>query len=117
MSTLPVFYLNENIQVSLVSELNKLNLTAIHTYYVHNGGATDEFQLQYAADNKYVLVSYNRDHYRRLHNKWQNSGKNHYGIILLKPGKPEYVAKRIKLFFEQKYSSLTIPFCEVPPIP
>jgi hypothetical protein len=117
MSIFPVLYLNENIQISLVNELTKVNLTAIHTYNAHNGGATDEFQLQYAVTNKFILVSYNRYHYRRLHNKWQNSGRSHCGIILLKPANPEYVAKRIKLFFEQKYSSLPIPFCEVPPIP
>ncbi|MFH1622247.1 MAG: DUF5615 family PIN-like protein [Candidatus Omnitrophota bacterium] len=117
MSIFPVLYLNENIQVSLVNELTKLNLTAVHTYNANNGGVTDEFQLQYAAAKQYVLVSYNRRHYRKLHNEWQHSGKSHYGIIILSPGEPEYVAKRIKLFLEHKYPSLIIPFCEVPPVP
>lgn len=116
MSIFPILYLNENIQVSVVNKLTNLNFTAIHTYDVNNTGATDEFQLQYATVNKYILVSYNRNHYRRLHNEWQNSGRSHYGIIVLSPADPEYVAYRIKLFFEQKYSSLVIPFCEVPPI-
>ncbi len=111
----PIVYLNENIQVSVVNELARFNLGAIHTYTAHNGGATDEFQLQYATDNKYVLVSYNRNHYRRLHNEWQNSGKTHCGIIVLSPGSPKYVARRIKLFFEKRFSSITIPFCEIPP--
>jgi len=117
MSALPILYLNENIQVTLVEELKKLGFTTIHTYFAHNGGTTDEFQLKYAAANKYVLISYNRNHYKRLHREWQNSGKTHYGIIVLKPNRPEYVARRIKLFFEQKYPSLTAPFCENPPIP
>jgi len=115
MTLFPILYLNENIQIELVEELANLNFKAIHTLQVDNGGATDEFQLQYAANRKYIMVSYNRSDYRKLHNAWLQVGKSHYGIIVLSPGDPKYVAYRIKVFFEQKYSALTIPFCEIPP--
>lgn len=116
MIVFPILYLNENIQVKLIEELANLDFKAIHTLHVSNGGATDEFQLQYAANQKYTLVSYNRSDYRKLHNAWLQAGKKHYGIIVLSPGDPKFVAYRIKLFFEQKYPFLTTPFCEVPPI-
>ena len=48
-------------------------------------GATDERQLQYAADRSLVLLSYNRRHFIRLHEEYRRSGRAHAGIALVRP--------------------------------
>lgn len=114
-SEFPTLYLNENINPELVKLLAQFNVNAVHTYDVGNEGANDEFQLEYASERGYVVVTHNRRHYRKLHNDWTNSGKKHAGIIVLKPSEPEYIADRIRRFFEQKYSHVQTSFCISPP--
>ena len=111
----PVFYLNENIDVRLVNELNRLGLEAVHTRDVGNRGATDDFQLEYAAKKNYILVSLNRRDYRLLHQRWLKQNKKHSGILIFGPAKADCLARRIKLFLDKVYPFATLPFCEVPP--
>jgi len=111
----PKLYLNENIDVRLVALLSNLGIEAIHTLRVNNGGANDESQLQYAAENGYILVTHNRRHFRTLHKKWRRESKFHPGILIMGEAKPEYLATRINKFIENDYFNLTPPFCVSPP--
>ena len=111
----PKLYLNENVAVRLVDSLKELCIEAIHTERVSNKGVDDEFQLRYAAKRGFILVTHNRRDFRELHNKWIKMEKKHSGILVMKPNEPEYLAKRIKLFFDRDYHTLTPPFCVSPP--
>lgn len=112
---IPTLYLNENIPVRLVDILLLNGIKAIHTVNMGNQGASDEFQLEYAANQKYMLVSHNRRDFRRLHTKWMCEGRFHYGILVMGHGEPEYLAERIGRFFDNIYPTLTPPFCASPP--
>lgn len=108
-------YLNENIPIRLAGLLADFGIIAIHTLDVNNKGNSDEFQLQYAAQNGYVLVTHNRKDFRRLHERWIQNRKVHSGILVMRHDEPERLADRIKRFFEHRYSALQAPFCESPP--
>ena len=112
---LPKLYLNENVPVRLVDILAKSGISAIHTIQANNRGVTDEFQLQYAADRSYVVVTHNRRDFRLIHKRWLEEGKSHAGILVMGHGEPEKLADRIKRFFEQNYHKVSSSFCETPP--
>ncbi|TET69419.1 MAG: hypothetical protein E3J56_09660 [Candidatus Aminicenantes bacterium] len=112
---IPALYLNENIPLRLVHILSFDGIEAIHTVEVGNQGTSDEFQLQYAADQKCILVSHNRRDFRQLHAKWIEEERFHYGILVMDHGEPEYLAERIGRFFEDIYPSLNPSFCVSPP--
>lgn len=108
------FYLNENVNIHLVDILKDNNIEAIHTIHINNCGKSDESQLLFAAENKYILVTHNRKHFRKLHNRWLKEGKFHSGILILAQDDPFYLAHRIKLFLTKQYSHLEPPFCITP---
>jgi len=112
---LPCFYLNENIHVQLVALLKSIGIESIHTYQANNKEASDEFQLQYAAERGLILVTHNKRHFTRLHTRWVKNGKKHRGILIMKQDEPENLLKRIRLFLDQEYHKLTPPFCVPPP--
>ena len=111
----PVLYLNENIDIRLVGLLSSRGIQAIHTITVGNRNVADEFQMNYAASHDYIVLTHNRWDFRKLHEKWVKQGKHHAGIIVIGNGEPEFLADRIQRFFQEKYPSLTPPFCESPP--
>ncbi len=115
MSERPTLYLNENVPIKLVDLLANLGIKAIHTLTAGNKGVTDETQLRYAAERRYVLVTHNRKDFRHLHRAWVEERKNHFGILVMSHGEPAYLAKRIQRFFETRYQVVDFPFCEVPP--
>lgn len=113
---LPKLYLNENIPIYLVNLLASLGVSAVHTLNVNNQGISDEFQLQYATERNYILVTHNRKDFKQLHNRWVREGKVHAGILIMCCDEPERLADRIKRFFEQEYTNIAPPFCVSPPI-
>lgn len=115
MVSLPTLYLNENINPSLTDALAQYGIKAIHTLTVNNTGASDEFQLEYAAKSNYILVTHNRKHFKRLHRQWIEKGKLHAGILVIRLSEPEILAVRIKRFFDELYPVISPPFCVKPP--
>jgi len=113
--TTPILDLNENIPIRLVHILSRNGIAAIHTVDVSNQGATDESQLEYAANQKYILVSHDRSDFRELHARWVREGRVHNGILVMNHSEPEYLAERIGRFLDYVYPTLTAPFCISPP--
>lgn len=111
----PTLYLNENIDVNLEHLLASCGIRSVHTLQVGHQSVSDEFQLDYAARNDYIVLTHNRWDFRRLHERWLKRGKKHAGIIVIGNGEPETLAERIQRFFQEKYPHLTPPFCESPP--
>jgi hypothetical protein len=112
---LPKLYLNENVPPRLVESLAAHGIASVHTVQVDNKGATDEYQLTYAADRGFIIVTHNRKHFRQLHSQWVAAGKLHSGILVMDPGEPAHLADRIRRFFREDYSALRAPFCVSPP--
>ncbi len=115
MKDRPAFYLNENIAIRLADLLSQKDIKSVHTLRVGNQGASDEAQLEYAATNNYVLLTHNRRHFRRLHNRWVQNQKSHAGIVIVRCAEPDNLAERIHAFCDQMYPGLTSPFCVAPP--
>jgi len=46
-------------------------------------GVDDLEHLEYAAQNQYVLLTFNAKHFRQLHAQWQQQGRSHAGIFLV----------------------------------
>jgi len=108
-------YLNENIHYGLVEILLGWNYKVFHTKDVGNLGKTDEEQMAYAASKDFTLLTHNREDFKKIHKEWMNNGRLHSGIIIMGQGKPEKLARRIRLFYEEVYTLLDSPFCMVPP--
>ena len=115
MSVPPLIYLNENIPVSVVTLLAERGIRSLSTRDANNLGIGDEAQLVYATEHQCIVLTYNRRHFRYLHQKWLAEGKKHCGIIVVRPSDPKRLADRIKLFFERVYPSVDVPFCLSPP--
>lgn len=111
----PTLYLNENIDIRLVDLLSSRGVRAIHTIHAGNQSVSDEFQLKYAAENNYVVLTHNRWDFRKLHEAWLKRGRRHSGIIVIGNGEPEVLAVRIQRFLQEKYPHLQPSFCESPP--
>jgi hypothetical protein len=116
MFQVPTLYLNENMDPKLVTTLAGYGIKAIHTLSVNKCGVKDEFQLEYAAKNNYILVSHNRRHFRKLHKDWVDAGRIHPGILTIGMSECDVLATRIKCFFEKYYFATVIPFCITPPL-
>jgi len=112
---IPALYLNENIPIRLVHVLSLDGIEAVHTVEAGNRGATDQFQLEYAASIGCILVTHNRRDFRQLHAEWIQEKRSHCGILVMDHDEPEYLAERIGRFFEGVYPTLTPPFCVSPP--
>lgn len=111
----PILYLNENIPIRLVDILSRSGIVAIHTVDVSRQGTTDESQLEYAANQNYILVSHDRHDFRELHARWVREDRVHNGILVMNQSEPEYLAERIGYFLDYVYPTLTAPFCVSPP--
>lgn len=111
----PTLYLNENINIRLVGLLSARGINSIHTISVRNRQLSDLFQLEYAAQNNYIILTHNRWDYRKLHEEWTSQGKKHAGIIGIGCGEPDRLADRVARFFRDIYPTLTPPFYQVPP--
>jgi len=115
MTQFPTLYLNENVALRSIELLGQLGIKAIHTLRVGNKGIYDEPQLEYAASHRYILVTHNKKHFKRLHQRWLAMNKEHPGIIIMSQSEPERNVKRIRLFFDKVYPLIQPPFCLAPP--
>ena len=75
------FYTNENIALQLVIELRLLGHDVLSSHEAGNANASipDTQVLRFAADQHRILLSHNRRHFLRLH---QKRTEGHAGMIL-----------------------------------
>ena len=84
------FYLDNDVSVRLQPDLQALGHGVVHTRDRHSYRASDALQLLDAAENGWVLVSYNRSDYRLLHEAWLlwggrwNLNPVHSGILIIR---------------------------------
>jgi len=76
------FFTDEDVYGVIAVALSKAGFDAVSTREVGRLGETDESQLQWAADQRRVLVTFNVAHFADLHSRWIEQGRDHAGIIV-----------------------------------
>ncbi len=91
---MPILYLDEDVKREVVDLLVAPDLSIRTTRSERRLSASDPFQLVYAAEQGWVVVTCNRDDYRLLHDAWLlwshrwNVTMQHAGILALDQGHP-----------------------------
>ena len=62
--------------------LRKAGWDGVSTPETGRLGETDESQLQWAADQRRILVTFNGAHFASLHTEWIKQGRHHAGIVV-----------------------------------
>lgn len=79
-----VSYLDEDVDVDLVSALRNRGYQAYSVRDVHRRGLSDHDQLEFATERGWTIVTHNVEHFKRLHAEWLPVGKEHAGIVVAK---------------------------------
>ena len=75
-------YLDEHVQVSLAEGLRTRGVDVMTTQEAGNYSLDDIGQLNFAAKEGRVLLSFNKGHFAKIHYEWMEKGSPHAGIIL-----------------------------------
>src|SRR5206468_1368772 len=81
MST-PRFFTDEDIYGAVAVALSRAGFDAVSTPETGRLGTSDESQLDWAAGEGRVLVTFNVAHFARLHTTWLRQGRHHAGIVV-----------------------------------
>ena len=76
------FFTDEDVYGATAAALRRAEFDAVSTPETRRLGLTDEFQLQWAADEGRVLVTFNVAHFARLHAEWMQHGRHHSGLVV-----------------------------------
>ncbi|MHC4178391.1 MAG: DUF5615 family PIN-like protein [Planctomycetota bacterium] len=76
------FFTDEDVYGVIAIALRKAGWDAVSTPETGRLGETDESQLQWAADQRRILVTFNVAHFAGLHAQWIKRGRHHAGIIV-----------------------------------
>jgi len=94
-------YLNENISHKLVAiPLRKLGYDVISSHETGMDALDDYSQLAFAARRKRILVTFNRDDFKRLHERMIRSKQSHFGILYSKVVNSSELVSKLKKFLE-----------------
>lgn len=75
-------YLDEDVHHLIAHALRLRDWDALTTVEAGLAGTSDLQQIQFAAKNGYVIISYNSSDFPRLHYELINTGNHHAGIIV-----------------------------------
>jgi hypothetical protein len=78
----PSFFTDEDVFSAVAPALRAAGSDAVSTTEANRLGETDESQLEWAATNGRVLVTFNVSDFARLHAEWLASGRHHAGIVV-----------------------------------
>lgn len=76
------FFTDEDVYGAIAPSLRKSGIDAISTPESGRLGETDESQLEWAADQGRVFITFNVAHFANLHTQWMSQGRNHSGIVV-----------------------------------
>lgn len=76
------FFTDEDVYGAIAVALRRSGFDAVSTPETGRLGESDESQLQWAADELRVLVTFNVAHFSRLHTEWIRQGYHHSGIVV-----------------------------------
>jgi len=81
MSKIKLF-LNEDIHLNLAKALRMRGFDVTATQEAELSGTSDEKQLEFAAKEQRVVLTFNRGDYIKLFRDWAKENKTHAGIIV-----------------------------------
>ncbi|GJL53773.1 MAG: hypothetical protein NPIRA02_09050 [Nitrospirales bacterium] len=82
-------YLDEDVHHLIAHALSLRGWDAVTTVEAGLAGTSDLQQIQYAAENDYVMLSYNSSDFPRLHYEIMKRGNHHAGIIVATQDSPK----------------------------
>lgn len=75
-------YLDEDVHKRVTTALRLRHFDAISAHETDRLGASDNVQLQFAAEHDRTLFTFNTAHYLHLHHVWFQKNRAHAGIIV-----------------------------------
>ncbi len=75
-------YTDEDVYGSVAGKLREGGLDSVSTPEANRLGESDASQLEWAAKQGRVLLTFNVAHFTRLHDDWIARSRNHAGIIV-----------------------------------
>jgi len=78
-------YLDECVDHHLVVRLQQRGFIATSALAEHMVGASDDEQLNYAAEHDWAVLTHNKRHFQHWHRKFREMGRPHSGILILPP--------------------------------
>lgn len=75
-------YLDEDVHKKIALSLRLRGYDVISAHELHNHGLHDYEQLQYAISEQRAIFTFNVGDFDKLHKKYIQSGKEHFGILL-----------------------------------
>lgn len=94
MSAIKV-YLDEDVHPLIADALRLRGWDALTTVETGRQGSTDKQQIEYAAENGYVILSYNVADFPGMHYQILAVGEHHSGIIVATQDNPGQNAKAL----------------------
>jgi len=76
---------DEHVPPTLVQALRQRGYEANSASEAGTEGWTDADQLLYAAEHDMAILTYNVSHFAQLAREWQQTGREHAGIIFSRP--------------------------------
>lgn len=97
----PLLYFDEDVDIHLIEALGAQGFKAYCAKDEGMLGKSDEEQLSYATEKGWTFLTHNVKHFRKLHQKYQQSGLNHSGIILAKQKSYDIILNRLLHFLDE----------------
>ena len=76
------FFTDEDVYGSVAPKLRKRGFDAVSTPEANRLGASDDSQLEWAAQENRVLLTFNVGHFAGIHHAWLSGSGHHAGIIV-----------------------------------
>jgi len=76
------FFTDEDVYAAVAAGLRKAGWDAQSTPEAGRLGESDESQLDFAAADGRVVVTFNVAHFAALHAEWMRQGRHHAGIVV-----------------------------------
>lgn len=76
------FFLDEDIFSTIAPALRRLGIDAVSTPECNRFGQSDDSQLDWAATESRILVTFNVADFAALHSDWIRQGRHHSGIVV-----------------------------------
>src|SRR4030067_443472 len=93
-------YTDEDVDILIKPLLNAKGFAVFTTHDEKMLGKNDRMQLEHAIKLKSVFLTHNRLHFEELSIKFNEDGKEHFGIIIATRRNIYELAKRVARFLE-----------------
>ena len=99
------FCTDEDVFGAVAPALRSFGIDAISTPEMNREGASDEQQLEWAAQDSRVVVSFNVSDFADLHSLWLENGRHHSGIVVSNQRPVGEMIRRLKNLANQMDSN------------